>query len=125
MATKQQTLKLGITDLTDDALIRLRRTYQRGIEDGISGSHTYPRYIRAIRTLQGSRLRLKMRYGAVDDHVGTHIYDHYYRLDAAPSYKLATKMDHSRWQLGRSHVLDWDGVTRKLPASDPRRSLVA
>jgi hypothetical protein len=101
------TTTVSINDLTDEGLARALRGFERGIEDGIAGARRYPSLIAAIRVQQLSRFRLRMRYGAVDNHVGTDVYDRYYRHREAPTYRLAAHMDHARWKLGKSYVLDW------------------
>jgi hypothetical protein len=98
--------KAGIADLTDDGLTRLARTYRHAIEDGGSAK-MYGRLLEVIRRQRLSRMRLKMRYGAVDNHAGTDSYDRWYRLDEPPTYRLAAVMDHQRFLLGQRHVLAW------------------
>jgi len=97
----------SLRDLTDDGLTRLEKQRRRAVEDGMPVPDAAIREVRAVRIM---RLLLRMRYGAVDNHVGTHSYDHWYRLDKAPSYDLALLMDHGRWCLGRRHVLSWNSA---------------
>lgn len=99
--------RIGIADLTDEGLARYMRGLRRDIEDGIRVGVSEALWARA-RRLQLARLRLRMRYGAVDEHAGTTSYDRWYRLDEAPTYGLAALMDRERWRLGMGrYVLDW------------------
>lgn len=102
----------GLLDQADDSLRRLRRTFLREASDLAEGGYL-DRARRAsdeaqlIRRHQMARFRLRMRYGAVDDHLGTPNFDCWYRHDAAPTYRLAAAMDRARQWQGRSHVLEW------------------
>jgi hypothetical protein len=102
----------GLWDQTDDSLSRLRRQHLRVAADlARDGDLTQARrewwMAREIRDHQHMRFRLRMRYGAVDDHEGTTSYDCYQRHDEPPGYALALFMDSTRARLGRRHVLDW------------------
>lgn len=95
-------------NLSDDALLRIRRQYLRLIEDNPGRPHAQiDAWLASIRWVRLVRWCLKMRYGAVDDHVGTHSYDRYYRFDERPSYALAREMDYRRYELGGRHIIDW------------------
>lgn len=99
-------------DLTDDGLARMRRALLRETSDlARDGDLTNARRrwfeAREIHDHQLIRFRVRMRYGAVDDHVGTTSYDCFIRHDEAPSYALALFMDAARANSGRTHVLKW------------------
>lgn len=100
-------------DQTDDSLVRLRRHHLRRASDlvtdqGDEKQARRERYMaREVHDHQLMRFRLRMRYGAVDDHIGTTSYDCYIRHDEAPAYALALYMDASRARLGMRHVFDW------------------
>lgn len=96
----------GLIDLADDSLVRVARQLRRRVEDGEPGAK-FAKQLRAIKVQQLSRLALRMRYGAVDNHVGTDVYDRYHRLDEPPTYNLAAHMDRERARLGWRHVLAW------------------
>lgn len=105
--TVQEAPRIGIAQLDDEALANYMRRLRREIEDGIRAEMNEVLWVRA-RRLQLARFRLRMRYGAVDEHRGTGSYDRWYRLDEAPTYGLAALMDRERWRLGIGrHVLDW------------------
>lgn len=108
----------NLWDQTDDGLVWLRRQHQRAASDFgrdgdvVRGSREWF-MAREIRDHQHMRFRLRMRYGAVDDHAGTTSYDCYVRHDEPPAYALALLMDSTNARLGRRHVLRWaatDGV---------------
>jgi len=73
-------------------------------------------WLASIRWVRLVRWCLHMRYGAVDDHLGTQSFDRYHRFGEAPGYTLARDLDYKRWELRdrlpkrglRRHVLDWD-----------------
>lgn len=99
-------------DQTDDSLARLRRQHRRAAADyARDGDLARGRrewfMAREILDHQLQRFRLRMRYGAVDDHRGTTSYDCYLRHDEAPAYALALLMDSINARLGRRHVLTW------------------
>ncbi len=102
----------GLWDQTDDSLARLRRHHQRRAADlARDGELKQARREwfmgREVRDHQLMRFRLRMRYGAVDDHVGTTSYDCYLRHDEPPAYALALLLDSTNARLGRRHVLTW------------------
>lgn len=101
------TVPLGLDDLTDEGLARVEREYRRMVEDGRPDAKQAALWAKRAHGLRMSRLRLKMRYRAVDNHAGTDSYDRYYRLNEQPTYKLAAAMDHWNAQNGRRHVLAW------------------
>lgn len=99
-------------DQTDDSLVRLRRHHRRAASDlAEEGRLTEARrewyQAEEIRLHQLQRFQLRMRYGAVDNHVGTDSYDCYLRHDEAPTYWLALSMDGTNARLGRRHILRW------------------
>lgn len=102
----------NLWDQADDSLVRLRRHYARAAADFardgdlVRGRREWFQ-AEEIRLHQHQRFRLRMRYGAVDDHVGTTVYDCYVRHDEAPSYALALFMDSTNARLGRRHILRW------------------
>lgn len=100
--------QIGIAQLTDEGLARYMRALRRDIEDGIRVGVSQVLWARA-RRLQLGRFRLRMRYGAVDEHAGTTSYDRWYRLGEAPTYGLAALMDREHWRHGSGrHVLNWE-----------------
>ena len=102
-----------IRDLDDEALATQAKRHRRAREDGLP----VPRSVTdTIRTEQLIRFCLRMRYGAIDNHLGTHSYGRWYRLDEPPSYALAMQMDHTRWRLGQRHILTW-APRRSTPAT--------
>lgn len=99
-------------DQADDSLDRLRRHFCRAAADfARDGNLVRARrewhQAEEIRLHQQQRFQLRMRYGAVDDHVGTTVYDCYVRHDEPPSYALALFMDSTNARLGRRHILRW------------------
>lgn len=107
-------------DQADDSLVRLRRQHLRRAADFARGDigplDAEPRLRQArrewyqaeeIRLHQQQRFQLRMRYGAIDDHLGTTSYDCYIRHNEAPAYALALFMDSARAAHGRRHILDW------------------
>lgn len=102
------TRPLSLRDQTDDGLARLRKQVERAVEDGIAT----PVRVGPIKDEQHRRLRLRMRYGAVDNHVGTDDVHRWAAHDEAPSYALAAWMDLGRCVAGRRHVLDWSAEPR-------------
>lgn len=115
----------GLIDLADDSLVRVARQLRRRIEDG-EPEAKHAKELRAIKVQQLSRLALRMRYGAVDNHVGTDVYDRYHRLDEAPSYNLAAHMDRERARLGWRHVLAWppEDLSGRWPWRSPEQQQV-
>lgn len=107
-------------DLTDDGLLRVRKQYLRMIEDGQFNNHPEPvlrAWLASIRWVRLVRWCLHMRYGAVDEHLGTKSWDRYNRFGDAPAYSLALEIDRLRWSYRdhprmpkggtRRHILDW------------------
>lgn len=99
-------------DQTDDSLVRLRRHYRRAAADSVRDDNLVQArrdwyQAEEIRLHQHQRFQLRMRYGAVDDHIGTTVYDCYVRHDEPPSYALALAMDSTNARLGRRHILRW------------------
>lgn len=107
-------------DLSDDGLIRVRRQYLRMIEDGACrpSRARVDAWLASIRWVRLVRWCLHMRYGAVDEHLGTKSWDRYSRFGDAPAYSLALEIDRLRWSFRdhprmprrgtRRHILDWD-----------------
>jgi hypothetical protein len=107
-------------DLTDDSLLRVRRQYQRMIEDNPGRAHgQIDAWLASIRWVRLVRWCLHMRYRAIDDHLGTHSFDRYHRFDDPPSYTLARDMDYYRWQVGARHIIDWDRWEERTPNRMP------
>lgn len=113
-------------DLADDGLLRVRREYLRMIEDNPGRAHAkIDAWLASIRWVRLVRWCLHMRYGAVDDHIGTHSWDRYNRFGDAPSYTLARNIDYKRWELRdhprmpkrglRRHIIDWDRFVEDTP----------
>lgn len=109
----------GLWSLDDAGLARIRRQHLRAAADFArgdmgpdpAGDLTQARrewyMAREIHDHQLMRFRLRMRYGAIDDHLGTTAYDCYIRHDERPSYGLALFMDSTKARLGLRHVLQW------------------
>jgi hypothetical protein len=88
--------KIGIAQLDDESLARYIRALRRNIEDGLRAPMNIV-LLRKARQEQLARFCLRMRYGAVDNHLGTDSYDRYYRLGERPTYQLAAHMDWTNW----------------------------
>lgn len=106
-------------DLTDDGLTRVRRDYLRMLEDHPGQkSAQIDRWLAQIRWVRLVRWCLHMRYGAIDEHLGTKSWDRCNRFGDAPAYSLALDIDKLRWSLRhhpkmpkrgtRRHILNWD-----------------
>lgn len=102
-------------DLDDDSLARVHRAYLRAIEDG-QPEERLRVWLWKTRALQLRRFALRMRYGARDG--GTDEYDRYYRLDEAPSYRLAFAMDAMRAAIGQRHILRYAEPAQKEAKPD-------
>lgn len=125
-AKAEQAQSKGFTfwDLTDDGLLRVRRDYRNALEDGRKSGH-YKEWLASIRWVRLVRWCLKMRYGAVDEHLGTKSWDRYSRFGDAPTYSLALEIDNLRWSLRdhpkmpargtRRHILNWDKFGNAQP----------
>jgi hypothetical protein len=112
---------LGVAALTDDALARFMRTCQRAIEDG-QQTEMYARLLAKARGQYLARFALRMRYGAVDNHIGTDSYDRWYRLDEPPTYRFAAGMDLWRAQHGQRHILVWPAASLAVTAEQPAQA---
>lgn len=129
------TLPLGLDDLTDEGLARVARQYVRMIEDAEDDAKQYPwrtdqaaRTVREarvhasrVRELQKSRFRLRMRYGAVDNHVGADQPQRVYAHGEPMTYRLAAAIDLYRCRAGLSHVLAW--AAPRWPSGVPARAV--
>jgi hypothetical protein len=96
--------------LTDGHLPGVTVDEQRKITDATGEGRRLPahgRLLRRARDERLSRLALRMRYGAADNHVGTDSYDRWYRLGEPPTYRLAAEMDRWRAEHGQRHTLAW------------------
>jgi hypothetical protein len=113
-------------DLTDDGLIRIRRDYLRLLEDNPGKKSTQiDGWLVQIRRVRLVRWCLHMRYGAVDEHLGTKAWDRYNRFGDAPAYSLAIDIDKLRWSYRdhpkmpkrgtRRHILTWADDTTPHP----------
>lgn len=113
-------------DSSDDSLIRLRRDYLRMIEDNPGRPHaTIDAWLASIRWVRLVRWCLHMRYGAIDEHLGTKSWDRYNRFGEPPAYSLALEIDRLRWSYRdhpnmpkrgtRRHILAWDKFTNTEP----------
>lgn len=105
-------------DLSDDGLVRMRRQYLRMIEDNPGRPHAkIDAWLASIRWARLVRWCLHMRYGAVDEHLGTKSWDRYQRFGDAPTYSFALELDKLRWSYRDHpkmpkrgtlrHVIDW------------------
>lgn len=99
--------RIGLADHTDVSLARCIRDLTRAIEDGSNVAFSTRLLVKA-RGQKLARFALRVRYGAVDNDQGTNSYDAHYRLNQAPTYRLAAQMDRWNAANGRRHVLGWD-----------------
>lgn len=106
-------------DLPDEGLLNVRKQYLRMIEDNPGRPHAQiDAWLASIRWVRLVRWALHMRYGAVDEHLGTKSWDRYNRFGEPPAYSLALDIDKLRWSYRdhpkmpargtRRHVLNWD-----------------
>lgn len=129
----------GIGDISDDGLGRLRRQYQRDLEDIADGLATPresdPRNVQRlealIRDIDGeATLRETLRYCGAREN-GTHSYADYddaggmklhvaedgtrsIVCDVPPSYPLALMLDYRRHRDGGACVLDWAQIEKSM-----------
>jgi len=115
----EQPHRFTFWDCSDDSLIQLRRQYLRMIEDNPDRKHAMiDGWLASIRWVRLVRWCLRMRYGAVDEHLGTKEWFRYLKHDEPPAYSLALRLDQMRWELRdklpsrgtRRAILDWSKI---------------
>lgn len=127
--------KFTFWDLTDDGLARVRREYERMIEDRAFGTYSEKvllGWLAQVRLVRMVRWCLKMRYGAVDEHRGTKSFDRWYRFGEAPAYSLARGIDIYRWQVRErvqlrglnGPIINWSLFQQEAPAESSGVSAV-